>query len=141
MENTQDINITTAEWRIMRVIWTLGSATSRELTEILGESMDWKSATVKTLLRRLLDKGIIKADKQGNKFIYSATMDESDTIEITTKQFFDQVCARKVGLAISYLIDESELTEEDIEKITKSLNDKKPVESIDCNCIPGDCKC
>ncbi|AKP67144.1 CopY/TcrY family copper transport repressor [Companilactobacillus ginsenosidimutans] len=141
MENVKDINITTAEWRIMRVIWSLGTATSRELTDILGESMDWKPATVKTLLRRLMDKDIIKAEKDGNKFIYSATMPEEDTIEITTKQFFDQVCAKKVGNAISSIIDESELTQADIDKITESLSKKSPVTNIQCNCIPGNCNC
>lgn len=141
MDNVKDINITTAEWRIMRVIWTLGSATSRELIDILGESMDWKPATIKTLLRRLVDKDIVATTKQGNKFIYTAKMQETDTIEITTKQFFDQLCARKVGTAIASLVDESELTAEDIDKIKDALNKKQPVKEIKCNCLPDNCDC
>lgn len=137
----KDINITDAEWRIMRVIWTLDSATSRELIDILGESMDWKPATIKTLLRRLSDKGIVKTKKDGNKFIYTATMDESDTIDLASKKFFNQVCAKKVGSAIAYLIDNSELTQADVEKIQTSLNAKEPVEEIECNCIPDGCNC
>lgn len=141
MDNVKDINITTAEWRIMRVIWTLGSATSRELIDILGESMDWKPATIKTLLRRLVDKDIVATTKQGNKFIYTAKIQETDTIEITTKQFFDQLCARKVGTAIASLVDESELTAEDIDKIKDALNKKQPVKEIKCNCLPDNCDC
>ncbi|WP_125771289.1 CopY/TcrY family copper transport repressor [Companilactobacillus furfuricola] len=141
MDNVKDINITTAEWRIMRVIWTLGSATSRELIDILGESMDWKPATIKTLLRRLVDKDIVATTKQGNKFIYTAKMQETDTIELTTKQFFDQLCARKVGTAIASLVDESELTAEDIDKIKNALDKKQPVEEIKCNCLPDNCNC
>lgn len=137
----KDINITDAEWRIMRVIWTLDSATSRELIDILGESMDWKPATIKTLLRRLSDKGIVKTKKDGNKFIYTATMDESDTIDLASKKFFNQVCAKKVGSAIAYLIDNSELTQADVDKIQASLNAKEPVEEIECNCIPDGCNC
>ncbi|KRK65095.1 copper-responsive repressor CopY [Companilactobacillus tucceti DSM 20183] len=137
----KDINITDAEWRIMRVIWTLDSATSRELIDILGESMDWKPATIKTLLRRLSDKGIVKTKKDGNKFIYTATMDESDTIDLASKKFFNQVCAKKVGSAIAYLIDNSELTQADVDKIQTSLNAKEPVEEIECNCIPDGCNC
>lgn len=141
MDDVKDINITTAEWKIMRVIWTLGSATSRELIDILGESMDWKPATIKTLLRRLVDKNIIATQKQGNKFIYTAKMPETDTIEITTKQFFDQLCARKVGTAIASLVDESELTADDIEKIKLALDKKQPVKEIECNCLPDNCNC
>ncbi|WP_300560560.1 CopY/TcrY family copper transport repressor [Companilactobacillus sp.] len=141
MDNVKDINITTAEWRIMRVIWTLGTGTSRELTDILGESMGWKAATIKTLLRRLLDKDAIKFEKQGNKFIYSAILQETDTIELTTKQFFDQLCARKIGTAITSLIDESELTQDDINNIKAALDKKSPVAEIKCNCLPDGCDC
>ncbi|MFD1417449.1 CopY/TcrY family copper transport repressor [Companilactobacillus keshanensis] len=137
----KDINITDAEWRIMRVIWTLDSATSRELIDILGKSMDWKPATIKTLLRRLSDKGIVETIKDGNKFIYTATMDEGDTIDLASKKFFNQVCAKKVGSAIAYLIDNSELTQTDVDKIQESLNAKEPVKEVECNCIPGDCDC
>lgn len=137
----KDINITDAEWRIMRVIWTLDSATSRELIDILGESMDWKPATIKTLLRRLSDKGVVETKKDGNKFIYTATMDESDTIDLASKKFFNQVCAKKVGSAIAYLIDNSELTQADLDKIQASLDKKDPVKEIQCNCIPDGCNC
>ncbi|KRL66041.1 CopY/TcrY family copper transport repressor [Companilactobacillus versmoldensis] len=141
MDNVKDIKITSAEWRVMRVIWTLESATSRELTDILGESMDWKSATIKTLLRRLVDKNMLQTQKDGNKFIYKATMAETDAIEVTSKQFFEQVCARKVGTAIASLISESELTQEDIDKIQQQLDDKTPVKEIECNCLPDNCQC
>lgn len=141
MDNVKDVNITTAEWRIMRVIWTLKTATSHELIDILGESMDWKPATIKTLLRRLLDKDAIAATKEGNKFIYSAKMKETDTIELTTKQFFDQLCAKKIGTAITSLVNESELTQEDINNIQEALKNKTPVKQIKCNCLPDNCDC
>ncbi|MQS46053.1 CopY/TcrY family copper transport repressor [Lactobacillus salsicarnum] len=137
----KELNITDAEWRIMRVIWTLDTATSRELTNVLGESMDWKPATIKTLLRRLTDKKIIEAHKDGNKFIYTANIAENETIDLASQKFFNQVCARKVGSAITNLIDESELTQDDIDKIQSALNKKVPVEDIECNCIPGKCDC
>ncbi len=32
---TEQIEISNAEWEVMRVIWTLGQATSRQLIEIM----------------------------------------------------------------------------------------------------------
>ncbi|APX71279.1 CopY/TcrY family copper transport repressor [Companilactobacillus allii] len=141
MLETTNINITDAEWRIMRVIWALDTVTSRQLINVLGDSMDWKPATIKTLLRRLSDKGIIKSKKDGKKFIYSAVMDESRTVDLASKKFFNQVCAKKVGSAVAYIIDESELTQDDIDNIQSKLNQKKAVESINCNCVPNNCDC
>ena len=47
------VEISNAEWEIMRLLWTLKSATSRQLTELLSAKFQWKPATVKTLLRQL----------------------------------------------------------------------------------------
>lgn len=44
--------ITDAEWEVMRVIWTQGKTTSREVHTLLNEKKEWKSTTVKTLLSR-----------------------------------------------------------------------------------------
>ena len=141
MLETTNINITDAEWRIMRVIWALDTVTSRQLIQVLSDSMDWKPATIKTLLHRLTDKGIIKAEKDGKKFIYSAVMDESRTVDLASKKFFNQVCAKKVGSAVAYIIDESELTQDDIDKIQDKLNQKQAVEKINCNCVPNQYDC
>lgn len=137
MTDLKDINITESEWRIMRVVWTLKSVTSKELIDILGDAMNWKPATIKTLLRRLTDKNILSTEKIGNKFIYTSNVAEGDTIDLATKKFFAQVCSMKVGSAIADIIDESQLTQSDIDLITSKLNMKKPVDSIECNCIPN----
>ena len=51
---TEQIEISNAEWEVMRVIWTLGQATSRQLIEIMEVKQNWKPATTKTLLGRLV---------------------------------------------------------------------------------------
>lgn len=50
------IKISDSEWEVMRVIWTLGQANAQQIIQILADSMDWKVATVKTLLGRLVKK-------------------------------------------------------------------------------------
>lgn len=55
--NTEDaIKISEAEWEVMRVIWTLGESDAATINDVLKEKMQWKFATVKTLLGRLVKK-------------------------------------------------------------------------------------
>ena len=63
MEEKTDI--TPAEWQVMRIIWTLSKATSTQVIEILQQKVDWKPATIKTLLRRLVEKGALFPINQG----------------------------------------------------------------------------
>lgn len=63
------VKISDSEWEIMRVIWTLGQTTAQEITQILADSMDWKPATIKTLLGRLVKRSDLDRTRRKNSFI------------------------------------------------------------------------
>ena len=52
-----------AEWQVMRIIWTLGQATSKQVIDFLEKKTDWKAATIKTLIGRLQKKNFLQADE------------------------------------------------------------------------------
>ncbi len=64
--------ITDSEWEVMRVVWTLNEATSNDIIDVLEKKKDWKPATTKTFIGRLVKKGILETKKQGKRYIYSA---------------------------------------------------------------------
>ena len=53
------MQISNAEWRIMKIIWMEGKQTSRDLIAVLSERFDWSKSTIKTLLTRLVEKGCL----------------------------------------------------------------------------------
>ena len=67
MEENVNCHITGAEWEIMRVVQANEEVTSKFVSEILGEKMNWKHATVKTLLNRLLEKNVLKKREKDKK--------------------------------------------------------------------------
>ncbi|MGM9904064.1 transcriptional repressor CopY [Enterococcus sp. 10A9_DIV0425] len=135
------VKISDSEWEVMRVIWTLGQSTAQEITQILGESMDWKPATVKTLLGRLVKKQAIWTEQVGKKFIYHPTISETTSVQSAAENLFSHICAKKVGTTIADLVAEATLTQADIDQIMEQLKQKEPVSMIACNCIPGQCQC
>ena len=68
-ENSKDCHITNAEWQIMKVVWANREVTSKFVAEVLCEKMEWKKATIKTLLNRLLEKKVLKKREEGNKYV------------------------------------------------------------------------
>lgn len=137
----EPIKISDSEWEIMRVLWTLGKASAQEIDELLSETMNWKLATVKTLLGRLVKKEVVRTETEGKKFIYFPIVGEAETVRSATETLFSHICAKRVGTTIADLIAGADLTQEDIEKIQKVLSQKEPVATIVCNCIPGQCNC
>ena len=58
VENKEAGNISDAEWEVMRIIWTLETASSSEVIKELQAKKDWSESTIKTLMGRLVQKGL-----------------------------------------------------------------------------------
>lgn len=137
----ETIRISDAEWEIMRVVWTKGQVDATTIEQILGDKMQWKLATIKTLLGRLVKKEALKTDQVGKKFIYSANVREDQILFQATEELFGHICAKKMGPSLAQIIEDVPLTQADVSLLQDVLARKTVVESIACNCIPGQCQC
>ncbi|MFV0558957.1 MAG: CopY/TcrY family copper transport repressor [Enterococcus sp.] len=141
MATQNQLKISDAEWEIMRVLWTLEVADAKAIHQLLSSSMDWKLATVKTLLGRLVTKGAIQPDNVGKKFIYRPLVWEQEMILSASESLFTHVCAKKMGQTLGAIIQDVALTQADIQDLLTILSKKVAVSEILCDCIPGQCTC
>lgn len=135
--------ITDAEWEVMRVVWTAKSASSKEIISVLKDKKDWKPTTIKTLIGRLVEKKLLETEAVGNKFIYTPTVSEEDSVKKVTLDVFSHICNKKVGKTIGTILSEATLSHEDIQLLTKILEqkNKQAVNEVTCNCVKGQCEC
>ena len=131
-----------AEWQVMRIIWTLGQATSKQVIEILERKTDWKDATIKTLIGRLQKKNVLEADETKRPYLYKPLVSEGVAIHQSVNDLFNNLCCMRKGDAINDLIENSEISQSDISKLLKTLNEKAKdaPEEVDCNCLEADLK-
>ncbi|MGX7417673.1 CopY/TcrY family copper transport repressor [Carnobacterium gallinarum] len=143
MTTIEKVKISDAEWEIMRVVWSKKQASSQEIVAVLKEKMDWKPATIKTLIGRLVKKEALKTEAAGHRFIYFPRVTEAESVMSATENLFAHVCSKKIGQTIGALIEEATLTHEDIQLLEKLIESKKElaVDEIACNCVPGQCEC
>ena len=136
-------HITDTEWEVMRVVWANGRVTSKEVISILKENMDWKQATIKTILGRLVEKGVLNTEQEGRKFIYTANIVEKEAVRDYAEDIFNRICKKKVGNVIGSIIEDHVLSFDDIDRLEKILEIKKSfaVEEVDCQCTEGQCDC
>ncbi|MFD1432223.1 CopY/TcrY family copper transport repressor [Lacticaseibacillus yichunensis] len=149
MNDTNTIEeITPAEWEVMRIIWTLGQASAHQVIDLLQQKRDWSDSTIKTLLGRLVKKGLLETSKDGRSFIYKPLISETAAMNGTASQLFSHLCAMKRGKTLVELIETLPLSRGDIETLQAALAKKLPdaPEMVDCDCLPGgmqetDCNC
>ena len=143
MVTGENVEMTASEREVMRVVWTLGNATSKDIVDVLERKRDWKPATAKTFIGRLVKKGFLLVEPHGNKYIYSAAISENDSVKTAADRFFEQICNKQVGKTIADMLAGATLSHQDVELIQAVLDDKKKhsVDKVACNCVPGQCNC
>lgn len=131
-----------AEWQVMRIIWTLGQATSKQVIDILERKTDWKAATIKTLIGRLQKKDFLQAEETNRPYIYKPLISEDMAIHQSVNDLFDNLCCMRKGQAINDLVENSDISQSDISELIQTLTEKAKTapEEVDCDCLEADLK-
>jgi CopY/TcrY family copper transport repressor len=131
------MQISNAEWRIMKIIWMEGKQTSTDLIAVLSERFDWSQSTIKTLLTRLVEKGCLTREKSGKAFVYSSLLTQDQSLDLVVEDVKDKVCSKRIVQVLENLIQESDFTLADLNQLQQVLEEKKAeaVETVRCNCM------
>jgi len=68
------VELTEAEWSIIKAIWENEPCTAPAIQEKLFAPTGWTYSTVRTLMDRMVAKGVLKAKKEGKLTIYQSVV-------------------------------------------------------------------
>ena len=119
------VELTEAEWPVIKVVWETEPCTAPAVTEKLQKATGWTYSTVRTLMDRMVAKGVLKAKKEGKITIYHSA--------ITRKQaqhgelFYALKHAFNGALApmVQCLLESKDLDEQELAKIEALIRDRK----------------
>ncbi|MCP9016707.1 CopY/TcrY family copper transport repressor [Streptococcus sp. CF8-6] len=131
------MQISDAEWQVMKIIWMQGEQTSTDLIRVLAERFDWSKSTVQTLLARLVEKECLTRKKVGKSFVYSALLTLDQSRDLLVRDIKDKVCSRRMKNLLADLIVECDFTQSDLEGLEVVISEKKAsaVVEVKCNCM------
>jgi len=114
------------ERQIMEVVYRRGRAT---VAEVLGELPDPPSySSVRAMLRYLEDKGQLRHEEEGPRYVYLPTARTQDVrgsaLSHVVKTFFDG----SVSTAVAALLDSKQLTGEEYERLSRLLEEARAKE-------------
>ncbi|MCD8349346.1 MAG: BlaI/MecI/CopY family transcriptional regulator [Planctomycetaceae bacterium] len=120
-------NITDAEWNIMLVLWDKGSATISEITATVKRDRDISTQTIKTLIRRLIDKELVgyAIDPHDARiYHYRPLVRKEEAVEKKSDAFIAQVYQSKVGDLIAHFVEKGDLSEDELVSLQSMLKKK-----------------
>ena len=119
------IRITEAEWEVMAVVWERAPVAAATILEFLEQKKQWSLATVRTLLRRLVNKGALKQQSEGKRYLYSALVSRDECVRRESDSFLDRVLGRSPAVSIMHLVRKADLTDADIQELRRILKEKE----------------
>ncbi len=119
------IQISAAELEVMTILWAQPGQAASDVHAALESQRDWTIRTVKTLLARLVEKGALRTEEDGRRFLYYPAIDQTDYRTSATERFVDRVFSGRAAPLVAHLADSRGLTADDIADLEKLLRDLK----------------
>jgi BlaI family transcriptional regulator, penicillinase repressor len=117
--------ITEAEWEVMAVVWDQAPVPASAIAEALEKKKQWSLATVRTLLRRLVNKGALEQEAEGKRFLYTSRVSMDECIQRESESFLGRVLGRAPSISVLHLVEKANLSAKDIQELRRILREKE----------------
>ncbi|HEV3005864.1 MAG TPA: BlaI/MecI/CopY family transcriptional regulator [Pirellulales bacterium] len=117
--------ISDAEWDVMEVVWKLGAATAANVIDELAQSKDWNHRTVRTMLSRLVAKGILRREGVGQRSVYRPEVSRQLCVRHESRSFLRKIFEGDAASLLVHFARGARMSTEDLEKLQRILDEKK----------------
>jgi predicted transcriptional regulator len=114
--------LTEQELEIMKVIWSLETATVRNVYETLLERRRIAYTTVMTMMNILETKGYLKKHQEDRAYVYRPSQPKKLVIRSMVREFVDRVFNGSAEPLLVHLVEDKHLSGKDLEEIRRAIH-------------------
>ena len=119
--------ITDAEWRVMHVVWKSDAAvTSNEVIAEVVPETGWNPQTVRTLLARLVEKGVLTATKEKGVLYFTPLVGRDESIRVHGQSFMERVFEGNAREMLVHFIRDGAFSRDQIDELRTLLDKELP---------------
>ena len=119
-------DLSPAEWKVMKIVWEQNEGAARDIYSVAGERYGWAVATVKTLLRRLVDKGYLHTKRVGNSYLYRPSRSAAATLSAAAETLLGYAVDGAVGPVLMTMVKKGRLSPGEIAELRRLLDEMAP---------------
>lgn len=118
---TKPKNLGDVEQAVMDYVWSHGPCSSEACREALADSRPMKESTIRTVLRRLEEKGYVTHELSGRTFIYRAAEARQNVAVRAVKNIIDKFCGGSAEELVIGLVDNQVLDPKQLQRLTRMV--------------------
>jgi BlaI family penicillinase repressor len=116
------VELTQAEWEIIKVVWEKEPCAAGTVQEALAESRDWAYSTVKTTMDRMAEKGFLEIDKIRNLQLFRSCISEVDAKRGEFRKMLKRAFDGALTPMMQFLIEHEGLSKAESAQLRKLVN-------------------
>jgi BlaI family penicillinase repressor len=113
---------TDGELEILRVLWEHGAATLGTICEALRRERDVATTTVATMLRVMLDKGLVRRKQAPRGQQWSAAVTQAAAAKSMVGKLVDGIFDGSAGRLAAHLVEAGRLSDAELAELRKLID-------------------
>jgi BlaI family transcriptional regulator, penicillinase repressor len=105
----------------MNHVWAHGPVTAEACREALAASWPMKESTVRTVLRRLEEKGYVAHEVEGRAYLYRAVHAPVTVATRAVRQLIDRFCGGSAEALVIGMVDDEVIGPEELGRIQRRI--------------------
>jgi BlaI family penicillinase repressor len=118
-------NLGEVEQLVMDHVWSHGPVSSEACRGALAPKRPMKESTIRTVLRRLEEKGYVTHEISGRTFIYRAAEPRQNVAVRAVKHIIDRFCGGSAEQLVIGMVDNAVLDRKQLERLTQKIAARK----------------
>jgi len=119
------VELTEAEWEIMKVVWEKEPCAAGTVQEALAESRDRAYSTVKTIMDRMVEKRLLEIEKIRNLQLFKSCISEVDAKRGEFRRMLKRAFDGALTPMMQFLIEHEGLSKAESAQLRKLVNKAK----------------
>lgn len=117
--------IAKSELDVMSVLWRQAGQPASSVHAALSDEDGRSLQTIKTLLSRLVEKGALRVERDGRRFLYHPTLTRDDYAASATRRFSERLFGGRAAPIVAHLAKGDGLSDSDIKELEAIIQELK----------------
>lgn len=117
------LRIHEGELNVMELLWSNKELQAKDIAKIIKEYIGWEKNTTYTVIKRLIDKGVIRREDPG--YICRPLVSKKEIQEIETQVLLDKLFNGTLSEFLTDYLANRTLTQVELLELEKIINEQK----------------
>ena len=121
----RNYELTEGEWAIIRIVWEKEPCTAPTIQEELEARKNWHYSTVKTLMDRMVTKGLLTTERIRNIILYSSAITKVQAQKGEIMRAVKRAFNGALTPMMQFMLDEHKLSQKQLAELESLIRKKR----------------